>query len=84
MIDNPNPIFNGVLNYENYKREYYKTMAFIPIKYWTVKNFNPKPIDFSVTLLTGDFEVNFYICSVFCPPASVFCHSTSDAESIPY
>jgi len=84
MIDNPNQIFNGVLNYENYKREYYKTMANLPIKYRTAKNFNPKPIDFSVTLLTGDLEVNFYICSVFCPPASVFCHSTSDAESIPY
>ena len=84
MIDNPNLIFNSVLNYENYKREYYKTMANLPIKYRTAKNFNPKPIDFSVTLLTGDLEVNFYICSVFCPPASVFCPSAPDAESSPY
>ena len=52
-------------------------MAFIPIKYWATKNFNPKLIDFSVTLLTGDLEVNFYICPVFCP-------SAPDAESSPY
>jgi hypothetical protein len=77
MIDNPNQIFNGVLNYEKYKREYYKTMANIPIKYRTAKNFNTKPIDFSVTILTGDLEVNFYICPVFCP-------SAPDAESSPY
>ena len=77
MIDNPNLIFNSVLNYENYKREYYKTMANLPIKYRTAKNFNPKPIDFSVTILTGDLEVNFYICPVFCP-------SAPDAESSPY
>jgi len=77
MIDNPNPIFNSVLNYENYKREYYKTMSNLPIKYRTAKNFNPKPIDFSVTLLMGDLEVNFYICPVFCT-------SAPDAESSPY
>ena len=52
-------------------------MAFIPIKYWATKNFNTKPIDFSVTILTSDLEVNFYICPVFCP-------SAPDAESSPY
>ena len=59
-------------------------MANIPIKYRTAKNFRHNQYDFSVTPSKGNLEVNFYICSVFCPPASVFCHSISDAESIPY
>ena len=83
MIDNPNPIFNSVLNYENYKREYYKTMANIPIKYRTAKNLNPKFIDFSATPSQGNLEANFFIRSVFCPSAPAFYPSVLDVKSIP-
>jgi len=72
-------------------------MASIQIKNRTAKNLNPKFIDFSVTPIQGNSEVNFFICSAFYPSAlafypsaptfypsaSTFYNSGLDAESIP-
>ena len=58
-------------------------MANIPIKYRTAKNFRHNQYDFSVTLLTGDLEVNFFICSAFYPSAPAFCNPVIEKKYIP-
>jgi hypothetical protein len=58
-------------------------MANIQIKNRTAKNLNPKLIDFPTTLLMGNLEAHFFICSAFYPSAPAFYPSELDAESIP-
>ena len=58
-------------------------MANIQIKNRTAKNLNPKFIDFSVTPIQGNFEVNFFICSAFYPSAPAFCNPVIEKKYIP-
>jgi len=58
-------------------------MANIPIKYRTAKNFRHNQYDFSVTSSQGNAEVNFFICSAFCPATPAFCHPVIEKKYIP-
>jgi len=58
-------------------------MASIQIKNRTARNLNPKFIDFSATPSQGNAEVNFFICSAFCPATPAFCHPVIEKKYIP-